>query len=92
MVGKRVGIGPGVKIITSMHEEAGRELPILDAPIAFQPVTIDDHADIGVGAIILPGVTVGRGAQVGAGAVVTRDVPPYSVVAGSPARVLRERP
>jgi acetyltransferase-like isoleucine patch superfamily enzyme len=91
-VGCRVGIGPGVKIITSMHEEAGRALPILDAPIRFRAVTIEDHADLGVGAIVLPGVTVGRGAQVGAGAVVTHDVPPYSVVAGSPARVLRERP
>jgi len=54
-------------------------------------VHIEDDADLGVGAIVLPGVRVGRGAQVGAGAVVTRDVPPYAVVAGNPARVLRER-
>jgi acetyltransferase-like isoleucine patch superfamily enzyme len=44
-----------------------------------------------VGSIVLPGVTVGRGAQVGAGAVVTENVAPYAVVAGSPARLLRMR-
>lgn len=90
-IGRNVGVGPGVKIITSAHEEAGRDVPILHAPIRFAPVVIEDDADLGVGSIILPGVTVGRGAQVGAGAVVTRDVPAYAVVAGSPARVLRER-
>jgi acetyltransferase-like isoleucine patch superfamily enzyme len=90
-IGRSVGIGPGVKILTSQHAEAPRSQPIFDAPLEFKPVRIEDGADIGVGAIILPGVTVGRGAQVGAGAVVTRDVPAYAVVAGCPARVIRER-
>lgn len=90
-VGERVGIGPGVRIITSVHAEVPRATPILDAPLDFAPVVLEDGADLGVGAIVLPGVTIGRGAQVGAGAVVTRDVPAYAVVAGSPARVLRER-
>lgn len=91
-IGTNVGIGPGVHIITSAHSEAGRSTPILHSPIEFAPVFIDDDADIGVGAIILPGVRVGRGAQVGAGAVVTHDVAAYDIVAGNPARVLRERP
>lgn len=91
-IGRNVGIGPGVKIITSQHTEAGRDVPILHSPIEFAPVTLEDDVDVGVGAIILPGVRVGRGAQVGAGAVVTQDVPPYAVVAGVPARVIRERP
>jgi acetyltransferase-like isoleucine patch superfamily enzyme len=90
-IGAQVGIGPGVKILSSQHQEAPRSTPIFSAPLEFLPVRIEDGADLGVGAIILPGVTVGRGAQVGAGAVVTRDVPPFAVVAGSPARVLRER-
>ena len=47
--------------------------------------------ELGTGAIVLPGVRIGRGAQVGAGAVVTKDVPDYAVVAGNPARVLRMR-
>ena len=55
-------------------------------------VVLDDECDLGMGSIILPGVRVGRGAQIGAGAVVARDVPPYAVAAGVPARVLRYRP
>jgi acetyltransferase-like isoleucine patch superfamily enzyme len=92
VIGKNVGIGPGVKMLTSVHAEAGRELPILHAPLAFAPIEIEDDADLGVGAIVLPGVRIGRGAQIGAGAVVTRDVPAYAVAAGNPARVLRMRP
>lgn len=91
-IGQNVGVGPGVRILSSHHEEAGREQPILHAELAFARVVIEDDADLGVGAIILPGRRVGRGAQVGAGAVVTRDVPPYAVVVGNPARVLAMRP
>ena len=91
-IGARVGVGPGVKILTSVHSEAGRETPVLFSPIETAPVVIEDDADLGVNSVILPGVTVGRGAIVGAGAVVTEDVPPYAVVAGVPARVLRMRP
>lgn len=91
-IGARVGIGPGVRIITSAHAEAGREMPILNAPIELAPVVIEDDCDLGVGATILPGVRIGRGAQIGAGAVVTEDVPPYSVAMGVPAKVTRERP
>jgi acetyltransferase-like isoleucine patch superfamily enzyme len=91
-IGRNVGIGPGVKLLTSAHAEAGRDLPILHAPIEAAPIVVEDDADLGVGAIVLPGVRIGRGAQIGAGAVVTRDVPPYAVAAGNPARVLRHRP
>jgi acetyltransferase-like isoleucine patch superfamily enzyme len=90
-VGRNVGLGPGVRIITSTHAESGIDTPILHSPIEFRPVIIEDDADIGVGAIVLPGVTIGRGAQVGAGAVVSRDVPAYAVAAGVPARVMRFR-
>jgi acetyltransferase-like isoleucine patch superfamily enzyme len=91
-IGRNVGIGPGVRIITSNHEEAGRGTPILHSPIAFSAVAIGDDADLGVGSIVLPGVTIGRGVQVGAGAVVTADLPPFAVAVGVPARVLRLRP
>ena len=90
-IGRNVGIGPGVRIITSFHADEGVQQPILHSRIEFAPVVIDDDADLGVGALVLPGVTVGRGVQVGAGAVVTRDLPAYSVAAGVPARVLRNR-
>jgi acetyltransferase-like isoleucine patch superfamily enzyme len=91
-IGKQVGIGPGVRIITSVHEEAGRDTSVLFSPVQFAPVTIEDHVDLGVGSIVLPGVTIGRGAVIGAGAVVNRSIPAYAVAAGVPARVIRERP
>lgn len=91
-VGKNVGIGPAVKIITSFHAEEGRTVPILHSRIEFAPVTIEDDCDIGVGAVILPGVTLGKGVQIGAGAVVTKSFDPYSVVAGVPAKIIRMRP
>ena len=90
-IGRNVGIGPGVKILTSVHAEEGIDRPILHSRIEFAPVVIGDDSDIGVGAIILPGVAVGRGVQVAAGAVVSRDLPDYSVAAGVPARILRNR-
>ena len=91
-IGSRVGIGPGVKIMSSRHGEEGRDVPVLLCDLEFARVVVEDDCDIGMGAIILPGVTVGRGSQVGAGAVVTKDVQPYAVVAGVPARKIRERP
>ena len=90
-IGNNVGIGPAVKVLTSRHREAGREVPILAAPIEESPVIIEDDVDLGIGSIIMPGARIGRGAQIGAGAVVTRDIPPFAIAAGMPARVLRFR-
>lgn len=91
-LGERVGVGPGVKILTSTHElPADPTVPIMDGPLRFAPVVVEDGADLGVGAILLPGVTVGRGAQIGAGAVVSRDVPAGAIAAGVPARVIGQR-
>lgn len=88
-IGERVGIGPGVKIITSSHARpTSPDIPVMDGELQFAPVILEDGCDIGVGAIILPGVRVGKGAQVGAGAVVTQDVAPGATVIGSPARPL----
>jgi acetyltransferase-like isoleucine patch superfamily enzyme len=90
-IGKNVGIGPCVKIITSFHAEEGINKPILHSSLIYKKVVIEDDADIGIGSIIMPGVTIGRGALVGAGAVVTTDVKPYQVVAGVPAKTIRNR-
>lgn len=90
-IGSNVGIGPGVKIITSAHSLAEIDKPILHSSINFAPVVIEDHSDIGIGAIILPGVHIGRGVQVGAGAVVTSDLEDYAIAAGVPAKVIRFR-
>lgn len=86
-----MGIGPGVKIITSFHKNEGINKPILHSKIELRKVIIEDDCDIGTGGIILPGVKIGKGVQVGAGAVVSKDLKPYSVVAGVPARLLRMR-
>ena len=90
-IAKNVGIGPGVKIISSRHGEDGTDIPILFSGIVFAPVIIEEDCDIGINTTILPGVRIGRGAQIGSGAVVTKDVPPYAVMAGVPAKILRYR-
>lgn len=91
-IGARVGIGPGVIILTSVHSEQGRAVAPLLSPVESAPVHIEDEVNIGVGTIVMPGVRIGRGAKVGAGSVVTSDVAAYGIVAGTPARFLRERP
>jgi acetyltransferase-like isoleucine patch superfamily enzyme len=86
-IGKKVGIGPGVKILTSSHKlSGGINLPILDRPLEFASVEIDDGCDIGANAVILPGVRLGKNVQVGAGAVVTKSYTDESVIKGVPAK------
>lgn len=90
-IGAAVGIGPNVSIITSSHSDRDPSRPVLYQEVEFKPVEIGDGADLGVGAVILPGITIGEGAIIGAGSVVTRNVAPYTVVAGNPAKLLRSR-
>lgn len=60
-----------------------------DLPYLELEIHIEENATIGMRSVILPGVTIGKGAVVGAGSVVTKDVPPYSVVVGNPAKVIK---
>ncbi len=90
-IGERVGIGAGVRVITSTHADPGRDRPLIDGALQFAPVRIGAGCDLGVNAVVLPGVTLGRGVQVGAGAVVTADLPDFVVAMGVPARVTRPR-
>jgi acetyltransferase-like isoleucine patch superfamily enzyme len=90
-IGKNVGIGPSVKILTSVHSEEGISKPILFSSLEFKEVSIGDDSDIGIGAIILPGVKIGKGVQIGAGSIVTKDVDDYTVAAGVPAKIIRRR-
>ena len=73
------------------HIYIDRNLPIKDQGKTYAPVTIKDNVWIGAKATILSGVTIGTGAIVGAGAVVTKDVPENSIVAGVPARIIKNR-
>lgn len=86
IIGNSVSISHQVKIMTGSHDINSN-----DFKGVFAPVRIEDYAWVGVGAIILKGVTIGRGAIVAAGAVVTKDVPPMKVVGGVPAHEIAVR-
>ena len=86
-----VGWGPGAKVLGSSHTGEPMDLPIISTNLVIKPVVIGYGADVGVNSVILPGVHVGANSIIGAGAVVTHDVPEYAVVAGVPARVIRSR-
>lgn len=90
-IGKAVGIGPKVTILTSQHELTNKDVPVYFSSLKFGKVTIRDGADLGAGCIILPSVNIGEGAVIGAGSVVTKDVPAYEIWAGVPAKKIRER-
>jgi acetyltransferase-like isoleucine patch superfamily enzyme len=90
-LGEYVGWGPGAKVLGSEHTGEPVAEPVIRTDLVIKPVRVGAGADIGVNAVLLPGVTVGEGAIVGAGAVVTRDVPPYAIAAGVPAKVMRSR-
>lgn len=86
-----VGWGPGAKVLGSAHTGIPGTEPIITTGLVIKPVTVGFGADIGMNASILPGVHIGAHSIVGAGAVVTHDVPDYAIVAGVPARVIRDR-
>jgi acetyltransferase-like isoleucine patch superfamily enzyme len=91
VLGASVGWGPGAKVLGSKHTGLPAEVPVIETDLLIEPVRVEDWADIGVNAVLLPGVTIGKGAIVGAGAVVAEDVAPFAVVAGVPARFLKWR-
>jgi acetyltransferase-like isoleucine patch superfamily enzyme len=86
-----VGWGPGAKLLGSTHTGTPVEMPVITTSLVIRPITVGYGADIGMNAGILPGVRLGANSIVGAGAVVTRDVPDYAVVAGVPAKIIRDR-
>lgn len=91
-IGSKVGIGPGVSIFSSPHDLSQDNLgPINDFPSKYKQIVIEDGCNLGMGSIILGEVTLARGTQVGAGAVVTKSTKPFSIVVGIPAKLLRMR-
>jgi acetyltransferase-like isoleucine patch superfamily enzyme len=92
-IGEGVDMARGVYISDHMHGFDDPRLPIRDQPLTrVAPVHIGAGAWLGQNVVVMPGVTIGEGAVVGANSVVTRDVPARSVAAGAPARVLRHLP
>lgn len=91
MCAKEVTIGNGVRIgrNVSIRDWNGPHVIINDTYVNHAPVIIEDHVWLCTGCMVMPGVTIGKGSVVAANAVVTKDVPPYSLVAGTPAKIVK---
>ena len=86
-LGDRVSIGPRVTLVVSSHANASRVRKVM--PNKERRITIGNDVWLGAGVIVLPGITIGECSVIGAGAVVTKDIPPYSIAVGNPARVIK---
>lgn len=90
-IGSRCLMGPDVMIYTSDHNWCSDKETYFLTGMSTSPVFIDDDAWLGARSIILKGVKVGRGATVAAGSIVTKDVPPFAIVGGNPAKIIKYR-
>ncbi len=87
-IGDRVAISPRVTLVVSSRPNFSRIAPYV--PVRHGPIIIENDAWLGTGVVVLPDITIGEGAVVGANSVVTKDVRPYTIVGGSPARFIHE--
>lgn len=90
-IGNKVMMGPDVVILTHTHNIDRTDIPMGDQGSRVAKVTIGNDVWIGMRTIIMPGVKIGNGAVIGAGAVVTKDVPDYAIVGGVPAKIIKYR-
>ncbi len=90
-IGRNVLIGQRVSFHSENHVFDRTDIPIKAQGVTRQGIVVEDDCWLGAGVIVLDGVTIGRGSVVAAGSVVTKSVPPFSVVGGVPARILRMR-
>ena len=88
-IGNHVNLAQGITVTALNHNFSDTNKRIDEQGVSTNPVTIEDDVWIGANAVILPGVTIGEHSVVAAGAVVTKDVPPHSLVAGVPAKVIK---
>lgn len=92
LIGNYVLIAQNVSLLAVTHNFNDKEVPIIKQGFTnVNPVLIEDDVWIGRNAIILPGIKLGKGSIIGAGAIVTKDVAPFMIVGGTPARVIGER-
>lgn len=89
-IGSHVNLAQGITITALNHNFEDKSQRIDDQGVSTNPVIIGDDIWIGANAVILPGVSIGHHSVVAAGAVVTKDVPPHSLVAGVPAKIIKE--
>ena len=90
-IGKDVQIAFHTFLLTSNHRFDQLDVPIWDQPGTYAPITVEDDVWIGCRCMILPGVTVGEHAVVAAHTVLAKDVPPWAIVGGNPARIIKYR-
>ncbi len=90
-IGSNVAIGAGTYMLGGGHAHDDPDVPVIQQARTSKGISVEDGAWIGIGAKILDGVTIGQNSIVGAGAVVSKDVPPWTVVLGNPARVVEKR-
>jgi acetyltransferase-like isoleucine patch superfamily enzyme len=90
-VGNYVRIAAHNVIVASSHQYGSTEIPIKQQGFSAKGIVIEDDVWIGAGCRILDGVRIGRGAIIAAGAVITKDVEPFDIVGGVPAKVIRNR-
>ena len=89
-IGSHVNLAQGITVTALNHNFDDTEKRIDEQGVSTKPVTIEDDVWIGANSVILPGVTIGNHCVVAAGAVVTKDVPPHSLVAGVPAKAIKQ--
>ena len=89
-IGNNVNLAQGITVTALNHNFSDTNKRIDEQGVSTNPVTIEDDVWVGANAVILPGVTIGEHCVVAAGAVVTKDVPPHSLVAGIPAKVIKK--
>ena len=89
-IGNNVNLAQGITVTALNHNFSDTNKRIDEQGVSTNPVTIEDDVWVGANAVILPGVTIGEHCVVAAGAVVTKDVPPHSLVAGVPAKVIKK--
>lgn len=90
-IGARVTFGAGVELLAENHEFRDGATPIQEQGVTRKGIVVNDDVWVGNRVVVLDGVTIGVGAVVGAGSIVTRDVPPGAIVVGNPARVVGAR-
>jgi acetyltransferase-like isoleucine patch superfamily enzyme len=90
-IGDNVMMSPRVSIYSENHNFSDPEIPMNEQGVTRSFVKIEDDCWIAANSVILAGVTIGKGSVVAAGSIVTKDVPPYSIVAGNPAKVIKNR-
>jgi acetyltransferase-like isoleucine patch superfamily enzyme len=90
-IGSNVMFGPNVSIFSENHGFEQTDVPMIKQPTMRKGVTIEDDVWLGTQSVILDGVTIGKGSIVAAGAIVNMSVPPYSIVGGIPAKIIKSR-